>query len=148
MLTGAQGDEREAERRPEQQAQLADERKHHVSNGRVVLWVGQFVVAAAFLMAGGAKLAGAPVMVGLFNAIGVGQWFRYFTGAIELTGGVSPLVPALAPYGAILLAVTMACAVATHLIIVGGSALPALMLLAASVAIASARRDQLKPSER
>jgi uncharacterized membrane protein YphA (DoxX/SURF4 family) len=113
-------------------------------NGRVVLWVGQLALAAAFLVAGGAKLAGAPAMVGMFNAIGVGQWFRYVTGAIEVTGAVSLLVPALAPYGAILLAVTMVCAVATHLLIVGGSALPALVLLAASVAIAWARRDRLE----
>jgi uncharacterized membrane protein YphA (DoxX/SURF4 family) len=113
-------------------------------NGRVVLWVGQLALASAFLVAGGAKLAGAPAMVGMFNAIGVGQWFRYVTGAIEVTGAVSLLVPALAPYGAILLAVTMVCAVATHLLIVGGSALPALVLLAASVAIAWARRDRLE----
>jgi uncharacterized membrane protein YphA (DoxX/SURF4 family) len=113
-------------------------------NGRVVLWVGQLALAAAFLVAGGAKLAGAPAMVGMFNALDVGQWFRYVTGAIEVTGAVSLLVPALAPYGAILLAVTMVCAVATHLLIVGGSALPALVLLAASVAIAWARRDRLE----
>ena len=119
-----------------------------VSTGCVVLWIGQFVVAAAFLMAGGAKLAGAPVMVGLFNAIGVGQWFRYLTGAIEVTGGVSLLVPALAPYGAILLAVTMIGAVATHLFIVGGSPLAPVVLLAGLVAIAWARRDQLDLSAR
>jgi len=26
-------------------------------------------------------------MVTLFNQVGVGQWFRYVTGIIELTGG-------------------------------------------------------------
>jgi putative oxidoreductase len=51
----------------------------------------------------------------------------------------------MAPYGAILLAATMIRAVATHVLIVGGSALPALVLLAAMVAIARARREQLPP---
>jgi hypothetical protein len=40
----------------------------------VVLGVGQIVVAAAFLISGGAKFASAPMMVAVFNAIGVGQW--------------------------------------------------------------------------
>jgi putative oxidoreductase len=113
-----------------------------LSNGRVVLWVGQFVVAAAFLMAGGSKFAGAPAMVGLFNAIGIGQWFRYVTATIEVGSAIALLVPSLAPYGALALAATMTGAVFTHLFIVGGSPLPALVLGVASAAIAWVRRDQ------
>jgi hypothetical protein len=37
----------------------------------------------------------------------------------------------------------MVCAVVTHLFIVGGSAVPASLLLIGSLAIAWARRDQL-----
>jgi putative oxidoreductase len=113
-----------------------------VSNGRVVLWVGQFVVAAAFLMAGGSKFAGVPAMVALFNAIGIGQWLRYVTATIEVGSAIALLVPSLAPYGAVALAATMTGAVFTHLFIVGGSPLPALVLGAASAAIAWVRRDQ------
>jgi hypothetical protein len=51
----------------------------------------------------------------------------------------------LAPYAAILIAATMIRAVATHVLIVAGSALPALVLLAATVTIAWARREQLPP---
>jgi putative oxidoreductase len=112
------------------------------SNGRVVLWVGQFVLAAAFLMAGGSKFAGAPAMVEMFNAIGIGQWFRYVTATIEVGSAIALLVPALAPYGAVALVATMTGAVFTHLAIVGGSPLPALVLGAAAAAIAWARRDQ------
>jgi uncharacterized membrane protein YphA (DoxX/SURF4 family) len=112
------------------------------NNGRVVLWVGQFVIAAAFLMAGGSKLAGAPAMVEMFNAIGVGQWFRYVTGTIEVGSALALVVPALAPYGALTLVATMIGAVAAHLFIVGGSPIPALVLGAASAAIAWFRRDQ------
>jgi uncharacterized membrane protein YphA (DoxX/SURF4 family) len=112
------------------------------STGRVVLWVGQFVLAAAFLMAGGSKFAGAPAMVGLFNAIGIGQWFRYVTATIEVGSAIALVVPALAPYGALTLTATMIGAVATHVFIVGGSPLAPLVLGVASGAIAWFRRDQ------
>ena len=109
----------------------------------VALWLTQFAVAAMFLFAGGLKLTGAPEMVGLFDAIGVGQWFRYVTGSIEVVSAVALLVPAWAAFGALLLIPTMIGAVVTHLFIVGGSAVPATVLLIGSLAIAWARRDQL-----
>ena len=109
----------------------------------VALWLTQFAVAAMFLFAGGLKLTGAPEMVGLFDAIGVGQWFRYVTGSIEVVSAVALLVPAWAAFGALLLIPTMIGAVVTHLFIVGGSAVPATVLLVGSLAIAWARRDQL-----
>jgi putative oxidoreductase len=113
-----------------------------VSKGRVALWAGQFVLAAAFLMAGGSKIAGAQAMVDLFNAIGIGQWFRYVTGTIEIGSAIALLVPALAPYGALALVATMTGAVFTHLFVVGGSPVAPLVLLAGSAAIAWSRRDQ------
>jgi len=113
-----------------------------VSAGRVALWAGQILIAAAFLAAGGSKLAGVPAMVTMFDAIGIGQWFRFVTGAIEVGAAIALLIPSLALYGALALAVTMIGAVFTDLFIVGGSPLPPLVLFAASAAIAWARRDQ------
>lgn len=110
----------------------------------IALWLTQVAVAGMILMSGGLKLAGAPELVALFDAIGIGQWFRYVTGAIEVMSAVALLVPSLAAFGALLLVPTMVGAVATHLLIVGGSALPAAVLLTASLAIAWARRDQLE----
>ena len=55
---------------------------------------------------------------------------------------IALLVRSLAPYGALALVATMLGAVFTHIFIVGGSPLPPLVLLAASAAIAWARRDQ------
>ena len=109
----------------------------------VALWLTQIVLAAMFLFTGGLKLTGAPEMVGLFNAIGIGQWFRYVTGSIEVVSAVALLVPAWAAFGALLLIPTMVGAVFTHLFIVGGSAVPATVLLTGSLAVAWARRDQL-----
>ena len=106
------------------------------------LWVLQIGAAAMFLMAGGSKLAGAPEMVGLFDVIGVGQWFRYLTGVIEVGSAVMLLIPTLAFYGAALLVPTMIGAVLTHLFIVGGSPAIALVLLLAVATIAWARRPR------
>ena len=93
-----------------------------------------------FLFVGSSKLAGSPELVGLFDAIGIGQWFRYLTGGIEVVAALLLLVPSLAFFGALLLIPTMAGAVLTHLFIVGGSPAPAIVLLAAASAIAWARR--------
>ena len=109
----------------------------------IALWGVQVVLAGMFLLSGGSKLAGAAAMVALFDAIGVGQWFRYLTGGIEVVSAVALLVPSLAPFGALALVATMVGAVATHLFVVGGSpAVPAVLLIG-SVAVAWARRDQL-----
>jgi uncharacterized membrane protein YphA (DoxX/SURF4 family) len=48
------------------------------------LWELQVLTAAAFLMAGFAKLSGQPQMVETFEKLGAGQWFRYVTGGIEV----------------------------------------------------------------
>src|SRR5688500_5624384 len=89
--------------------------------GNVALWVLQVAAAAMLAMAGIMKLTGAPDMIALFEAVGVGQWFRYVTGALEVGGAVLLLIPALAGVGALLLAGVMAGAVAAHLFVIGGS---------------------------
>jgi putative oxidoreductase len=104
------------------------------------LWCLQALLALAFLAAGGSKLAGAQEMVELFNAIGVGQWLRYLTGGIEVLCGLALLVPGVASLAALCLALTMLCATATHLFVIGGSALPAIVLMALSAAVAWWRR--------
>jgi putative oxidoreductase len=109
----------------------------------VALWLTQIALAGRFLFSGGLKLTGAPALVALFDAIGIGQWFRYLTGSIEVVSAVALLVPSWAAFGALLLIPTMVGAVFTHLFIVGGSAVPATVLLTGSLAIAWARRDQL-----
>lgn len=109
----------------------------------VALWTVQVALAGLFLLAGGSKLAGAPEMVGLFDAIGIGQWFRYVTGLIEVTSAAALLWPAAAPFGAVALVATMIGAVVTHLLIVGGSPAMPVALLLGSTVVAWARRDQL-----
>jgi putative oxidoreductase len=107
-----------------------------------ILWVLQIASAAMFLFAGGLKLAGVPLMVQEFGVIGLGQWFRYFTGTIEVVSAVLLMVPSAAAYGAAALAVTMVGAIATHLFIIGGSPAIPIVLLAATSTIAWARRSR------
>jgi putative oxidoreductase len=101
-----------------------------------VLWTLQLLAAGMFLFAGTLKLSGAPLMVQMFGAIGLGQWFRYLTGGIEVVGAVLLFVPALSPLAAAVLALTMACAVLTHLVVLGGSPMVALLLFFATATIA------------
>jgi len=111
----------------------------------VTLWILQALAAAAFLMAGGTKLAGAEIHVAMFEKIGLGQWLRYFTGSLEVISAVLLLLPKTAGIGAALLTATMAGAVATHLFIIGGTPLPAIMLLLITATVAWYRRpDSLR----
>ena len=81
----------------------------------IVLWTFQVLVALAFLAAGSGKLLGSPDMVALFAALGVGQWFRYLTGTLEIVGALLLLAPGKSAFGALLLACVMAGAVVAHL---------------------------------
>jgi putative oxidoreductase len=110
----------------------------------VALWALQILTAAAFLTAGFAALTGQPKIVETFDKLGIGQWFRYVTGAIEVTSAILLLIPRLTPVGAALLVCTMAGAVLSHLVMVGGSPLPALVLLCLAALILWGRFGTLK----
>jgi len=98
--------------------------------GRIILlWTLQIFAAAAFLAAGGSKLAGVAPMVAAFEKIGVGQWFRYLTGLLEVLGAVGLLVPGFAFYGAALLSTVMVGAIIAHLTVLGGSPVAPIVLL-------------------
>ena len=51
-------------------------------------WLLCLLLAFVFLFAVGVKLLSKPVMVEEFNRIGLGQWFRYVTGALEVFGAI------------------------------------------------------------
>ena len=109
----------------------------------IALWLTQVALAAMFLMAGGSKLAAAPEMVSLFDAVGVGQWFRYLTGVVEIGSALALLVPSAAVYGALLLMPTMLGAIATNVLIVHQSPVMPLVLFLLASAVAWARRREL-----
>ena len=106
---------------------------------RITFRVLQFLLAAAFLSAGAAKLAGAHVPVDTFEKIGLGQWLRYYTGGMEVVFAILLMIPRTAALAAAVLAATMVGAVATHLLVVGGSPAPAVVLLLLTAAVAGYR---------
>jgi uncharacterized membrane protein YphA (DoxX/SURF4 family) len=108
----------------------------------VILWVLQIAAAGMFLMVGFLKLSGDAQLVGLFEAIGLGQWFRYLTGTLEVVGGFLLLIPRTSGFGALMLAGVMVGAFVTHVFIVGGSPLGAIILSVVTGVIAWGRRQR------
>src|SRR3989449_5500073 len=108
----------------------------------VGLWILQIAAAGMFLMVGFLKLSGDAQLVGLFEAIGLGQWFRYLTGALEVAGAILLLLPRTSGLGALMLAGVMTGAVVTHVFIVGGSPLGAIILLVVTGVVAWGRRQR------
>jgi putative oxidoreductase len=125
--------------------QAANSRSSEVGRGRralnIGLWAAQVVGAALFLMAGSSKLFGAPMMVAEFEHIGLGQWFRYFTGGTELIGAILLVVPRFSGVGGLVLVAAMIGALLVHAVI-GGSPVPALVLLALVLFVSWGRRDR------
>jgi uncharacterized membrane protein YphA (DoxX/SURF4 family) len=108
------------------------------------VWGLQMLTALVFLAAGGAKLAGIDSMVEEFERIGVGQWFRYVTGAIEIGGAIALLISSLSGFGALLLAATMVGAIFTHLFVFNDSPAAPLVFFVLLMVIAWSRRDTIK----
>ena len=104
------------------------------------VWVLKVVLAAVFLFFGIQKLLGGTAWVELFAMAAYPEWFRMVVGIIEAVGGVALLIPALASYAAIALAVVMFGATFTQLVSGGGwGALASLALLVALVVVARLR---------
>jgi hypothetical protein len=127
---------------------IADETTRHARGqrlARLAAWVPQLLLAAAMLGAGAGKLAGSPDMVALFEAVGVGQWFRVLTGLIEVAAGLLLLLPRAAGASALLLVTpTMTGAILTELFIRRQSPVPPLVLLALALVVAWLRRGDLR----
>ena len=111
--------------------------------GNGSLWVVQVLGAMLFFLAGFATLSGDEQMVETFAAIGIGQWFRYVTGLIEVASAILLLIPALSGIIAVLAVPMMIGVILTQLLIIGGSpVLPIGLLIIASI-VAWAERKQL-----
>lgn len=84
-------------------------------------WALRISIALVFLVIGSEKILGAS-WVPLFADIGLGQWFRYFAGIVQLTGAVLYATPRTSLFGMMLLACSMAGAVCVHLFVLGTGA--------------------------
>lgn len=102
------------------------------------------LLTLAFAAAGIAKLMGVQMMVDEFATIGLGQWFRYVTGIIELGSAILLWVPGMAVYGAGLLVCTMGGALIAHATVLGMGTSAGVFVLGPLAAITAwANRGQL-----
>src|ERR1700724_2278519 len=109
--------------------------------GRLItLWTLYGLVALAFVAAGSTKLAGAAAMVEVFDKVGLGQWFRYFTGLLEVAAGVGLLFSRYSFYAAVLLATGLVGAIIAHVTVLGSSPAAPVMLLVLGGTIAYLRK--------
>ena len=83
------------------------------------MWGLRIVLALAFTFFGLQKFPSGTMWVRLFARIGVGQWFRYVTGVVEVVGGILLLVPRATIPAVGLLVCTMIGALLVHVFVVG-----------------------------
>ena len=105
----------------------------------IALWVLQALLALQFAMAGLAKVFRSAAMVEKFATIGIGQWFRFVVGALELAGTVGVLLPRLSGLAALGLVGLMAGATLTNVLVLGTSPLLPIVLLVVSSMVAWGR---------
>lgn len=69
----------------------------------ITIWGLRGVLGVLFLAAAAMKLSSQPQMIAEFQTIGLGQWFRIFTGSLELIGAIAIFVPQSSIIGATIL---------------------------------------------
>jgi hypothetical protein len=99
----------------------------------VLAWLARLAVVAAFVLIGATKFNSDPrgEWYRVFERIGWGQWFRDFTGVVQVTGALLMLTPWTLTAGACLLGCTMVGAMVTDIFVMhaaGFALLPAILL--------------------
>ena len=112
-------------------------------------WVLRGGVAAFFIMQGTDKFPSGPhePWVSFFQQVGIGQWFRYFTGIVEIVGAILYFLPWTCAIGTFLLTCTMIGAITVTAMM--GHPLAGFypgIVLFALIAIAT-REPEAKPEE-
>ena len=98
--------------------------------------IAELGLGMLFVIAGLVKLSGMAFMVELFASLGLGQWLRYATALVELTGGVLLIVGHMEYLAALALAVIMVGATAASIIVFDRSPIPPGLTFVALVLLA------------
>ena len=85
---------------------------------KIGLWALRILVAGLFLLPGFMKLIGQPMMVQEFETVGLGQWFRYATGLLEVIGSIMVLIPTVSALGGCLLLLVDVGAFVAHVTVI------------------------------
>jgi uncharacterized membrane protein len=101
------------------------------------MWFPRVALAAAFLVIGRSKFLEHSVYVRIFERIGLGVWFRYFTGTLQIAGSILVLIPRTFLVGIAMIGCTLLGAVLVWFFILGsaGSAIIPGAILAIVIAI-------------
>ena len=110
----------------------------------IVGWILAIVLALVFSLAGGVKLNGVPAMVAEFAQIGIGQWFRFVTGLLEVSGAIGLLIPKFRFWAALQIVAVMVGATGVNLWILHAPPLAGLttVLMILALVLAWLRRPQ------
>ncbi len=105
-------------------------------------WAIRIGVGALFILVGLDKFPNesSSFWVKMFRQIGLGDWFRYTAGIVEIVGGLLVLIPRFAFISGLLLTATMGVALLVHVFILGDNDLPISLLFV--VALAAFTRQQ------
>jgi putative oxidoreductase len=98
--------------------------------------IAELALGMLFVAAGLVKLSGMAFMVELFAKLGFGQWLRYVTALVELTGGVLLVAGHMEYLAALALAVIMVGATTASAIVFDRSPIPPALTLIALVVLA------------
>ena len=84
-----------------------------------ISWLLQLFVAVVLLQTLFFKFTGAEESVYIFSTLGAEPWGRIGSGVLELIAALLLLIPATAPFGALLTLGTMTGAIVSHLFFLG-----------------------------
>ena len=91
----------------------------HLPKLQILSWALQLTVAGILLQTLFFKFTGAEESVYIFSTLGVEPWGRIGSGVVELLAAVLLLIPATAPFGALLTMGLMGGAIGSHLTVLG-----------------------------
>jgi putative oxidoreductase len=74
---------------------------------RIITWILRILLGVSFLGIGIEKITGTMGTIPFFDAIGWGQWFRYFSGALDTAGALLIFVPRWTSLGAFIITCTV-----------------------------------------
>jgi putative oxidoreductase len=111
---------------------------------RITLLAAKFALVLVFLATGTSKILGVQQLVDGFIQIGLGPWFRYLTGAIEIGGALLLLWPLTSGLGALILLGVSVGAFFVQLFIMHGDVVHTWVLATLSGSLAWGGRDALQ----
>ena len=98
---------------------MGDSTSSRFRRGDALLWTLRILLAVLFLYQGIDKFSERRLWIRVFDEIGFGQWFRYFTGVVEISGALMLLIPKTTLVAVCLLACTMVGALLVHVLVIG-----------------------------